>query len=457
MSHISKLGRGSGRYRASLLATLLVLPFAGCNTDELTEATAEDISTPAEVVEPVTTVQVETPSFASTFKGGIPIGTFGQPITAFGERFNGGKLTVSPNDLIPYLTAVKARGGKAILMFAGHERYYRTGGRFDIRKWKARVARFNNIKFSGFINDGTIIGHYLIDEPNDAHNWGKPVPASVLEEMAKYSKDHWPTMPTMVRAEPGYLATNHRYLDAAWAQYVQRKGTPAEYLRRNVADAQKRGLGLVLGMNITKGALNKRPMSANQLRDWGSIMLGGSYACAFISWTYDKKYISRSDVAGAMSYLAGKARSKSARSCRGGKAVGGAPGGGGGGGGGGEIDRDRDKGKNDRGGKAGGNKGKGGKSRGGSAGSGSGGKSSHLTLRARGHSEGRRHFTTLTWSGAKGDKIVYLFRNGFRIARTRNDGRYEDSRRARGRGSYVYKVCKTKTGGCSNRVHVVIR
>jgi len=332
-------------------------------------------------------------------------------------------------------------------MFAGHERYYRTGGRFDIRKWKARVARFNNIKFSGFINDGTIIGHYLIDEPNDAHNWGKPVPASVLEEMAKYSKDHWPTMPTMVRAEPGYLATNHRYLDAAWPQYVQRKGTPAEYLRRNVADAQKRGLGLVLGMNMTKGALNKRPMSANQLRDWGSIMLGGSYACAFISWTYDKKYISRSDVASAMSYLAGKARSKSARSCRGGKALGSVGGGGGSGDG-------EDKGGGGSG-KGGNGDGKG--NGGGSVGSG-GGNSSHLTLRAHGRSEAGGTSPPSDGRERRGSNTVYLFRNGFRIAAARNDGRYEDSRRARGRGSYLYKVCKTKTErGCSRGVRVEIR
>jgi uncharacterized membrane protein YgcG len=426
MTHTSELCRRAGPFRASLLASLLVLPFGACTPDEVTDAAAKDLSNPAGVAEPLTTVEVETPAFASSFRGGIPIGTFAQPTSAFGDRFNGALRNDQPKQLLKELAAIRARGGKVVLTLTQSQSHYKDGnGHFDLGKWKARVDRYKGINFSSYLNDGTVIAHYLIDEPNDPNNWkGKPVPPSVLEEMARYSKQRWPNLPTVVRADPSYLGTNHRYLDAAWAQYLHRRGPADAYLRRAVADAQKRGLGLVVGMNILKGGPNKRPMTASQLKEWGSALLSGSYPCAFISWTYDKRYISRSDVAAAMSHLAAKARSKSARSCRGGGGGGGNDGGGGNGGGGN-----------------------------GGGGAGGGGNSSSISLRVSGRERDRRQFTTLTWSGAKGDR-VYVYRNGNRIANTRNDGRYVSVRRGVGRGTYVYKVCQKNPRKCSRAVRI---
>jgi len=443
MTHNYELYRRARRFRASALATLLALPFAACNNDELTNTTAEDVTNPAELAEPVTTVEVETPSFSSSFRGGIPIGTYAQPTSAFGDRLNGALRNIWPKELLKELAAIKARGGKIVVMFAGYEGHYKTNGYFDLRKWKARIDRYKGVDFSSYVRDGTVIAHYLIDEPNDPANWRrKPVTPSMLEEMARYSKQRWPTLPTVVRVDPSYLGSKHRYLDAAWAQYLHRRGPADDYLRRVVADAQKRGLGLVVGMNIKHGGRNKRPMSASQVKEWGSTLLSGSYPCAFISWTYDKKYVSRSDIAGAMSYLAGKARSKSARSCRGG---------GGGGGGGGDDDDGRGGGGGDD--DDGKGKGKGGGG-GGSARGGSGGNSG-APLRASGRESRGRQFVTLTWSGVKG-KRVNIYRNGNKIDNTKNDRRYVDDR-TRKNGRYHYKVCRAKTRQCTKTVRVVFR
>jgi hypothetical protein len=60
-------------------------------------------------------------------------------------------------------------------MLAGHERHYKSRGYFDLGKWKARVNRFRGVDFYSYVRDGTIIGHYLIDEPYDAHNWRRPI------------------------------------------------------------------------------------------------------------------------------------------------------------------------------------------------------------------------------------------------------------------------------------------
>ena len=176
-------------------------------------------------------------------------------------------------------------------MLAGNQSHYvdRSGG-FNLSKWKARIDRYRGINFSSYINDGTIIAHYLIDEPYDASNYGgRTVPGATLEEMARYSKQLWPSMKTVVRAEPYYIqwSGKYKYLDAAWAQYLSRKGDPSAYIARNVSTAKQMGLGLIVGLNIVHGGTpNGSWMSASEVEKWGAALLSSAYSCAFISWQY---------------------------------------------------------------------------------------------------------------------------------------------------------------------------
>jgi hypothetical protein len=307
------LAPGKARYRAPLVAALVLL-FSGCNTsDLLTPDTPEDV-TEVTVPEEAT----DAPSFASSFAGGIPMGTFALPTSWFGSPYNGALRNIWPGELIAQLSAIRARGGKVVLMFAGHESHYKTDGRFSLTKWKARVDRFKGVNFSSFINDGTIIAHYLIDEPTDYHNWGSPIPPSTLEEMARYSKSRWPGMATVVRAEPGLIkwSRTYQYLDAAWAQYLYRKGNASDYIRRVTSDAQRMGLALIVGLNITKGSPTKGRMTGSQVKSWGSALLSSSYPCAFISWTYNSDHLSSSSMKDAMRYLRSKAQNRSRKSCK---------------------------------------------------------------------------------------------------------------------------------------------
>ena len=254
MLHSFKLSRRIARARAPVTAAL-ILALIGCDSSESLDP-GSGITPDAITPDAIDQVAVAEPALASaSFAGGIPIGMASQPLTAFGGRFNGAKLTVGPGQIMEVLSAVRSRGGKVVLMLAGNPRYYRDGdGHFSLSKWKARVVRFRGINFASYVSDGTIIGHYLMDEPNDPRNWnGQTVPPSVIEEMAKYSKQLWPGMPTIVRVQPDYLGYNHHYLDAAWAAYLWRRGNVNDYIRQNVADAQARGLGLVVGMNVLRG------------------------------------------------------------------------------------------------------------------------------------------------------------------------------------------------------------
>jgi hypothetical protein len=306
--------------RAARLRALLTVSFAtaigACDASEqLTSVSDEPTTTSTEAVGTEA-------SFASRFRGGIPIGTSAQPTSAFGSELNGALRNIAPKQLVKELAAIKARGGKVVLMFAGSEWHYKDRrGHFDLGKWKARVSRYRNINFSSYLRDGTIIGHYLIDEPYDPANWrGKPVPGATLEEMGRYSKQLWPSMVTIVRAEP-YLMKykgRYRFVDAAWAQYLHRKGNVHEYIRRNVAEAQRMGLGLVVGLNLRHGGYpNKTWMSPSEIQNFGSALLSSSYPCAFISWQYNANFLRSRAVRSAMAVLRNRAQSRSQRSCRG--------------------------------------------------------------------------------------------------------------------------------------------
>lgn len=313
MTYTFKLSRRIARLRAAALATAAIAVL-GCSADSFEP---EDGSGPDGA--PVGVSDLASASFA----GGIPFGIYHQPTSTFGARYNGALRNIWPAYLLKELAAIKQRGGRVVLTFSGAEKNFKDAdGHFSLSKWKQRVDQFRAVDFSAYIKDGTVIAHYLIDEPNDASNWnGRPVPPSTLEEMARYSKQIWPGLPTVVRVDPSYLSTNHQYLDAAWAQYVYRKGPAADYIRKNVTDAQNRGLMLITGMNILKGGPNGAKMTASQVQEWGSTLLNSSYPCAFISWQYDSNYLSGSGIAAAMDVLRSKAQNRSTRSCRRGESV----------------------------------------------------------------------------------------------------------------------------------------
>lgn len=339
MTHRYRLFRRSARLRAPLLVALAVAITAcdeGSTLDPHSSTTIDlagetpissdpissiEEDTPYGEDEPLSTLApVDAPTLASaSYAGGIPIGTTAQPTSQYGATYNGALRTIWPQYLNRELGAIKSRGGKVVLMFAGNEQYYKDAdGHFSLSKWKARIDRFRNVNFSSYINDGTVVAHYLIDEPNDPANWnGKPVPPSVVEEMAAYSKQIWPAMLTVARTDPSYLASNHRHLDAAWAQYVHRRGSASDYIRRVVSDAQNKGLGLVVGLNVLKGGVNGSRMTAAQVKEWGTTLLSSSYPCAFISWKYNDDYLSSSGMRDAMAALRNRAESRSAKTCKG--------------------------------------------------------------------------------------------------------------------------------------------
>jgi hypothetical protein len=404
MTYLFKLAQRNARLRALPLIALAAA-LAACDTDRLTNS-SEDLTTPA--AEPITP---PTALYAESFRGGIPFGPWNMPTDAFGAVYNGSQRNIAPNELLDELARIKSRGGRIFLTLTGYEGHYLDrDGHFSLSLWKDRLDRYRGINFNSYIEDGTIIGVALIDEPNDATNWGgEPVPGSVVEIMAQYSKSIWPTLPTVVRAEPAYMERTggpYRYLDATWAQYVTRKGTASDYITRNVADAQRIGLALVTGLNLINGGPDASQMSASLVQSAGSTILAQSYPCAFVSWEWRDAYMSRSDIKSAMAVLSDKAEAHAARSCR-------------------------------------------------RPGTGTSLPSVNgITLKAAKVLQSGQQVVSLTWAGATGSS-VRLFVNGVYRRNTTNDGKgYVYPQRS---GTFSYKICEVSTTRCSNSASVVIQ
>ena len=393
MTHTFKLARRTARFRAQALLTLLALTFGACDgADQLTNNNTDGLGDPIVAANPLASADsatiealledslavedslasatdptggqpisdedealvddeglefkvevIDGPdaaavssvaglSLANASTGGIPFGDFHLPASLYGKNFSGSLVNTSSStrSLLPVLTAAKKAGVKVVVSFVGADNHYKnSNGTFSLTKWKKRVDAYRKVNFSSFIKDGTIVGHYILDEPHDPANWaGRTISRATVDEMARYSKSIWPTMPTIIRGWPAYLkGYKYRYLDAAWAQYSARFGNISTFMANNVRDAKSSGLALVVGLNQLQGGgpggLNgfyRRgyySMGASQVRSWGAAILADPYPCAFLSWAYSSKYQGRSDIKSAKSYLAGKARAKGTRSCRG--------------------------------------------------------------------------------------------------------------------------------------------
>ena len=266
---------------------------------------------------------------------GIVFAIMGMRGPAIAAPYNGSKYGVMPSYIISNLDAARARGARMIVELASGKdsNLQNADGTFSFTKWRALIDGFRRLNLNSYISDGTLMGHFLIDEPQNTVKWGgKAIPQATVELMAKYSKSIWPSLPTFARVAPSWLAqssVSYVYLDAAWAQYVTRRGEVTRWITSEVAAAKTKRLGLAVGLNIINGGngssglqgtrRGEYKMSATEIKNYGTALLNQSYACGFFSWSWldgGEIYLARSDVKTAMIDLSRKAAAHVKTSCR---------------------------------------------------------------------------------------------------------------------------------------------
>jgi len=266
---------------------------------------------------------------------GIVFAIMGMKAQYMAYPYNGSKYGVEPAWIINELNTARAKGGRMILELASgaDERIQNGDGTFSYTKWKALVDGYRKFNLNSYITDGTLMGHFLIDEPQNARKWGgKPIPHATVEAMAKYSKSIWPSLPTFARVAPIWLSQtsiSYVYLDAGWAQYLAPFGNPTTWITSQIAAAKKKGLGLALGLNVLDGGngssgirgtlSGKWKMSPTEIRTYGMALLNQPYACGFFSWSHVEggaTYFARTDIKSAMTSLSKLAAAHIKTSCR---------------------------------------------------------------------------------------------------------------------------------------------
>jgi hypothetical protein len=304
-----------------LLAGVALLAWYSCSSDGITSPRENPPSTPA----------TDEPAFAMAgMRDGIMFGSMNLPNAQISSVHTGAWRPVTPSTLLPELSGARAKGARLIVKLVPGDRQLRNAdGSFSFEKWKSMVDRYKRLDFHSYIADGTLVGHYMIDEPHRSSRWKGGISQATVEAMARYSKQLWPDMVTFVRVVPSWLAqapVQYRYLDAAYAQYASRRGDPARWLAGEVTFAKRLGLGLVLSMNVLDGgsktsgiqglSSGKFAMSATELRRNGTALLNESYGCAFIMYRYDATYYNRSDIRPVMADLSQLAKGHLPTSCR---------------------------------------------------------------------------------------------------------------------------------------------
>jgi hypothetical protein len=253
------------------------------------------------------------------------------PPRKFGTLFTGTQITATLENgrscLLADLAAARRANVRVFISFTGHESHFVDANGFSVKLWEQRVDRFRNLDLTPYIADGTIMAHLIMDEPTDPSNWGgKPVTLPQIEEIASYSKQIWPTMPTMIRTWPEYLqGYEFKHLDAIWFHYLDRWAPLEGFISQHFPTARSLGLNIVGGLNVMNGGSSqsgipgkragKNAMSAEEVRSWGEKLLAEPGMCAFLFWEWNETYLARPDIQAAMQDLVEKAKNYPARSC----------------------------------------------------------------------------------------------------------------------------------------------
>lgn len=156
------------------------------------------------------------------------------------------------------------------------------------------------------VADGTVIGKQLVDEPQTPR-WGGNTTKAMIDEMAAYSKNMFPTLPVGINVgPPAYRwrsSERFRRLDVVRYQYSWwvTEGNVAAWRDAVLNQARLDGVTPAFSMNILDGGVPDKQgswdcsgtggkgtyapkcrMTADQLRSWGRAV--ASAGCYLMRW-----------------------------------------------------------------------------------------------------------------------------------------------------------------------------
>jgi hypothetical protein len=275
-------------------------------------------------------------------KPGIPVGLLGlwdgTRLKEHSVLFTLTYGTETPSTIVARLGIARARGIKMVTaMTGGARRNYLTDGVFDFDKWKRRMDAYNTPAIrdavAQAVNDGTLIGNSVMDEPQQSDrdsgyrtkSWG---PAGTMTKarvdgLCAYVKNIFPTLPVGVFHVPIIFEpdSSYRVCEFLIAQYDYRKGEITSWRDAGLAMAKRDGIAILFSLNILDGGKQDKDgvwdcantgglgtfspncaMTPEQIRNFGKVL--GPSGCALTTWRYDATFVGKPENQAAISDVA---------------------------------------------------------------------------------------------------------------------------------------------------------
>ena len=340
------------RLRTVVLALAGVLIGAACDNSTEPVAANDPLDTPAAVAEDslVAVAGAGDPTFATVSYTGIPFGPFGlwdsyTTVNWGPSPFTGSHNYVDAGGIVTFINSARLKKQRLVLaMTGGPSTRYTTNGKFDLAKWKNKMNTFNTSTIrnavAGAVADGTIVGNAMIDEP-ETPRWGDVLTKPMLDGMAAYAKNIFPTLPMGVNhGSGGYKwRTYERFqkVDYVMNNFTWRitQGDVAAWRKAVLDQDAKDGVKTAFSLNVLGGGVQDKDgtwnctgsgqagkgpyyptcrMTPDQVRNWGTAL--GPSGCMLAMWRYDDLYVSKSSNQDAFKYVASAMASKPRPSCR---------------------------------------------------------------------------------------------------------------------------------------------
>ena len=241
----------------------------------------------------------------------IPFGFWGingyqdaEGLADLNERFGLTSFHTStrhPGYAVPHLLPLVQEAGMSVnLRLTGDHGFYTDDdGAFDLEAWKEMAETWRGAEVEPFIEDGTLAHHMLLDDLG-AFAGGGPT-GDQLDEMARFSEEVLPGLPTVVRQDASDLPTpsagSYQHLDATINQYTAFDGDVESWALSEAWEAEELGLGVVMSLNIADGGsgASEQPgwtegnwaMSAYEIEHKGFVLLAVPGCRQLLLWEYD--------------------------------------------------------------------------------------------------------------------------------------------------------------------------
>ncbi len=295
-----------------------------------------------------------TPSPPGALRPGIPYGpynlmngytTFAWGPLPFNASLNGNTFA---EGLISQIDAARSKNHRLMLSLTdGSMEKNKTGGRFDLAKWKRRMDRYNTPAIKEAVArgyaDGTIIGNQVLNEPMRP-GWGGVFNKALVDQMCRYAKDMFPDVPAgpivvhWWRMDEQFKVCDFIIDQYAWDQPPLGWGTPggggdvAAWRDAALDQARKQGITIAFSMNVlaggprflggcpipeTGGGYAPYPqycrMNPEQVREIGLTL--GPAGCALFLWMYDPSFVAKAANVQAVNEVAVKLAASPNRHC----------------------------------------------------------------------------------------------------------------------------------------------